>query len=176
MGLALLREGLRVKRQLSDAVGVAAALELVAVVEADRGDAAFAAPLLFSAGQWWEPVGGDLLFGFEPLVRWHAQAEAGVREVLSGAELHAAQQLARRFALADAVRYALREPAQDGWQQLTPRECEVARLVAQGLSNRQIAEQLVISKRTSDSHVEHILAKLGFSSRAQIAVWVAEQV
>lgn len=176
VGLALLREGLRVKRQLSDAVGVAAALELVAVVEADRGDAAFAAPLLFSAGQWWEPVGGDLLFGFEPLVRWHAQAEAGVREVLSGAELHAAQQLARRFALADAVRYALREPAQDGWQQLTPRECEVARLVAQGLSNRQIAEQLVISKRTSDSHVEHILAKLGFSSRAQIAVWVAEQV
>ncbi|MFD0491878.1 LuxR C-terminal-related transcriptional regulator [Saccharopolyspora spinosporotrichia] len=59
--------------------------------------------------------------------------------------------------------------------QLTRREREVADLVARGLSNRQIAQQLVIAKRTSDSHIEHILTKLGFSSRAQIAAWVAEQ-
>lgn len=52
---------------------------------------------------------------------------------------------------------------------LTGREREVAGLVAQGLTNREIAERLVISKRTADAHVEHILSKLGCSGRAEIA-------
>ena len=56
---------------------------------------------------------------------------------------------------------------------LTNRELQVAHLVAQGMSNRQIAEKLIISKRTADSHLEHILTKLGFISRAQIAAWAA---
>jgi len=56
---------------------------------------------------------------------------------------------------------------------LTPREEEVARLVPQGLSNREIGRTLVISERTVDAHVQHILNKLGFNSRAQIAAWVA---
>jgi predicted ATPase/DNA-binding NarL/FixJ family response regulator len=55
------------------------------------------------------------------------------------------------------------------WDVLTPREREVAALVAQGLTNRSIATRLVVSKRTIDAHVEHILAKLGFSSRVQVA-------
>jgi DNA-binding CsgD family transcriptional regulator len=53
---------------------------------------------------------------------------------------------------------------------LTPREREVAELVAAGLSNRQIAERLVISERTAEAHVEHIRAKLECRSRAQVAV------
>lgn len=57
---------------------------------------------------------------------------------------------------------------------LTPREQEVAALVAQGLSNREIAAQLGISERTVDSHVIHILNRLGFRSRAQVAAWVTE--
>ncbi len=56
---------------------------------------------------------------------------------------------------------------------LTPREGEVAGLVAQGLANREIGKTLVISERTVDAHVLHILNKLGFNSRAQIAAWVA---
>ena len=56
---------------------------------------------------------------------------------------------------------------------LTPREREVARFVAQGLSNREIGKTLVISERTVDAHVQHILNKLGFNSRAQIAAWIA---
>ncbi|WP_263399636.1 LuxR C-terminal-related transcriptional regulator [Saccharopolyspora pogona] len=57
---------------------------------------------------------------------------------------------------------------------LTKREQEVANLVAQGMSNKQIAETLVISQRTAETHVEHILTKLGFTSRSQIAALVAQ--
>lgn len=54
---------------------------------------------------------------------------------------------------------------------LTGRELEVARLVATGMSNRAIAENLVISPRTVDGHVERMLGKLGFSSRTGVASW-----
>lgn len=56
---------------------------------------------------------------------------------------------------------------------LSPREAEVASLVAEGLTNRQIAERLVISERTAQNHVQHILTKLGFTTRSQIAAWSA---
>lgn len=55
---------------------------------------------------------------------------------------------------------------------LTRREREVAGLIAQGASNKEIASTLVIAQRTAQSHVENILTKLGFSSRAQVAAWV----
>jgi len=58
---------------------------------------------------------------------------------------------------------------------LSPREREVARLVANGLSNREIAAALVISERTASNHVQHILGKLGFANRAQVAAWAARQ-
>ncbi len=57
---------------------------------------------------------------------------------------------------------------------LTVREREVAVLLGQGSSNRQIAETLVVSERTAEAHVTHILTKLGLHSRAQIAVWAAQ--
>jgi DNA-binding CsgD family transcriptional regulator len=57
---------------------------------------------------------------------------------------------------------------------LTPREREVALLVAQGLTNREIASTLVLSERTADNHVQHILGKLGLANRSQIAVWVTK--
>jgi DNA-binding NarL/FixJ family response regulator len=56
---------------------------------------------------------------------------------------------------------------------LSPREAEVAALVAEGLTNRQIAERLVLSERTAQNHVQHILTKLGFTTRSQIAAWSA---
>jgi non-specific serine/threonine protein kinase len=55
---------------------------------------------------------------------------------------------------------------------LTQRELEVARLVADGLTNRQIAEQLVIAEGTAERHVGNILAKLDMTTRAQVAAWV----
>ncbi|MFF5768741.1 response regulator transcription factor [Streptomyces tanashiensis] len=58
---------------------------------------------------------------------------------------------------------------------LTARLQRVAGLVARGLSNRKIAEDLVLSLRTVEGPVDHILTKLGFTSRAQIATWAARQ-
>jgi len=55
---------------------------------------------------------------------------------------------------------------------LSRREHEIARLVAQGLTNRQIAAEAHIAERTAENHVQHILTKLGFSTRTQIATWV----
>ena len=54
---------------------------------------------------------------------------------------------------------------------LSPRERQIAALVADGLSNREIATTLIISERTAQNHVQHILGKLGFANRAQIAAW-----
>jgi Predicted hydrolases or acyltransferases (alpha/beta hydrolase superfamily) len=78
-------------------------------------------------------------------------------------------------ALVDAVRHGLGlTPLSRRFSQtLTPRQREVAALVSQGLSNRQIAERLVITERSAESHVERIRARLGFRSRAQIAAWHA---
>jgi len=58
---------------------------------------------------------------------------------------------------------------------LTDREHEVATWVAQGLSNPQIARRLSLSSRTVDKHVEHVMAKLGASSRTQVVAWVVRQ-
>ena len=72
-------------------------------------------------------------------------------------------------------RYGIRRGARNrhrreraGWESLTPSEARVARLVAEGLANREVAERLVLSVRTVESHVSHVLAKLGMRSRVDI--------
>jgi DNA-binding CsgD family transcriptional regulator len=70
------------------------------------------------------------------------------------------------------------EPATDAPsspKQLTRRELEIARLVARGLTNREISTRLTLSVRTAESHVEQIRTKLGFRTRAQIAAWITER-
>jgi DNA-binding CsgD family transcriptional regulator len=67
-----------------------------------------------------------------------------------------------------------RRAAAEKFGGLTQREREVALLIAQGMSNREIADQLVLSERTVESHVANILFKLGFASRTQVAAWVVE--
>jgi non-specific serine/threonine protein kinase len=82
----------------------------------------------------------------------------------------------RRLAPEEAVELALRsEPGEARGpgprQTLTPREAEVATLVARGLTNREIAAQLFLSVRTVEVHVDHILSKLGYHTRTQLAAW-----
>jgi DNA-binding CsgD family transcriptional regulator len=67
-----------------------------------------------------------------------------------------------------------RQRPQQGWESLTPTEGTVADLVAEGLSNPQIAERLFVSRRTVQTHVAHIFTKLDIGSRAQLAALVAE--
>ena len=92
-------------------------------------------------------------------------------------EFAAGKHLTRETAVAAALgepaqaTAAPREDARPGV--LAKREFDVARLIADGLSNKQIGARLFISERTVDSHVRSILNKLGFSSRAQIAGWMA---
>jgi non-specific serine/threonine protein kinase len=81
---------------------------------------------------------------------------------------------ASALAAAGSGRVATVATASSG-NQLSPREREVAALLAQGLTNRSIAEQLVITEWTADSHVRHILSKLKLRSRAQVAAWAVEQ-
>ena len=71
--------------------------------------------------------------------------------------------------------FAARAPVDPPGGILTAREREIARLVALGMTNKEIAAALTISPKTVAAHVEHILAKLGFSRRAQIATWAATQ-
>ncbi|MDX6328440.1 MAG: hypothetical protein QOI83_823, partial [Streptomycetaceae bacterium] len=116
------------------------------------------------------------------LLRQHDRSESAARAALGsdtyerlfglGAQLPLDRAVALVLADADTPTHlAERDPGHrpGGPDGLTRREREVATLVVQGLSNREIAERLVISKRTADAHVEHILAKLGATSRTQIA-------
>jgi DNA-binding NarL/FixJ family response regulator len=84
----------------------------------------------------------------------------------------------------DVLTYALQQPSEKPPAKppapaaseappLTPREWQVARLIARGRSNKEIAAELVISLRTAENHVEHILTKLSFTSRAQVAAWAS---
>ena len=85
----------------------------------------------------------------------------------------------RQMSLAEAVAYALADEPEEAGRggprpTLTKRELEVATLVARGLTNRSIASQLYLSVRTVDTHVDHVLTKLGFSTRTQLAAWAYE--
>ena len=82
---------------------------------------------------------------------------------------------ARTCALSTDAQGAVEAPAADPLRPLTRRQREVARLVAEGRSNRDIAATLVVSERTAEYHVQQILNTLGFGSRAQIAAWYAQR-
>jgi non-specific serine/threonine protein kinase len=92
-------------------------------------------------------------------------------------------QAGRALSMDRAIRYALETetgppdagPSRVHAGVLTERELEVARAVARGLTNRAIGAELVISKKTVDAHLRHVLRKLGATRRSQIAQWVTEQ-
>jgi DNA-binding CsgD family transcriptional regulator len=90
-----------------------------------------------------------------------------------------AAEAGERLDRAAAIRLALGEPAEvsvapsSATSPLGKREAQVARLVAEGLSNKRIGAGLFISEHTVDSHIRHIMNKLGVNSRAEIAAWTA---
>ncbi|CAA9454477.1 MAG: hypothetical protein AVDCRST_MAG01-01-4997 [uncultured Rubrobacteraceae bacterium] len=97
-----------------------------------------------------------------------------VREGESPLDSELAARLLRRLAAGEGAKGPRRPAGDPSSGQLTPRELEVLRLMKRGLTNRQIAEELVISLGTAKNHVEHIIAKLGTSDRTQAVVKALE--
>ena len=174
----------RVKQETGDVAGLACGLELLGWLAARAGSHQRAAWLLGAADARWERAGwrfAGLPFFEQARARTMARCAGAL-----GAERFA-ELLTRgaRQPLATTIAFALdetRDPGDDGDApatlagRLTAREREIAVLVADGLTNRQVAEKLFISRRTVDAHLEHIFGKLEITSRVMLAIHAREEI
>jgi predicted ATPase/DNA-binding CsgD family transcriptional regulator len=179
---ATLDGALELFRPFDQSTFVGMTLEAKACLVAARGRTHLAARLFGACQALWS---GGPPFPRRISDRVSAASRAEVRVALGPAgfeaECAAGAKLSRSAAIATAL--AAEDPGEYGSGEdahrrragtvLTTREQQVAELVAEGFSNRAIAERLVIAPRTAEAHVEHIRTKLGFRSRTQIAAWIA---
>src|ERR1700686_1232656 len=171
------QEGLGVAHQIDDRVAQYYLLDVLGCNAASSGQARLAARLLGAGDSIRTGIGASVMPVFIPLL---AQAEASAIAALGPSTFEAEFKAGKRLSRDAATELALGDGAPDaavasdaaGAGVLGKREVEVARLVADGLSNKQIGARLFISERTVESHVRGILNKLGFNSRAQIAGWI----
>ena len=174
----LFAEALPIARMIDDRVSQFHLLDASACILAGSGQARLAAQLLGAGATVGAGAGARLMPFLAPHV---AQAETAAIAALGRPRFDAAFLAGSRLDRDAAVRLALGEsgeavvtaPERAGAGLLSKREEEVARLVADGLSNKEIGARLFISEHTVDSHVRAILNKLGFDSRARIAAWVS---
>ena len=172
------REVLRLKEPFGDRMGMAMSVEVVAWAESEAGRSTEAARLLGAVQAALDSIGASL---FGHLHDDHDHCLARTREALGDTAFGRAYEEGTALRFEDAVGLALgrRTPAAGGTHvdevRLTRRENEIAALVAEGLTNREIAERLVMARRTAEGHVAHILGKLGYTSRTQLAAWVADR-
>jgi DNA-binding CsgD family transcriptional regulator len=170
-----LRKALKIAHAFADRFGMTCYLEVLACVLADQGELRDAAKIQgFVRGF----MPGILSFLAPDSQRLRQQLVSGLgEEILSqlmgwGADASTTQIL--ELALGERVEAPPKDAkAEPLSSPLTPREEEVAQLIAQGLSNQDIASRFVLSRRTVEGHVQKILVKLGFVSRTQIAYWSA---
>ena len=170
-------------------MGPAFCVEVLAWIAASRHQYERSAVLLGAAVGLWQSMGVSL-DSCRAMAGHHRDCERQARQALGETAFQGAYYRGLDLPAEDAVGYALQQsspgkpsaPAAPGTPAraapgpvaaLSPRELQVARLVAGGRSNKEIAAELVISQRTAEGHVERILTKLGFTSRAQVAAWVA---
>ena len=174
----LYTEALRIAQQIDDRVAEYSSLDALGCHAASSGQARLAAQLLGAAETVRTGAGASVIAIHAPLL---ANAKQSAIAALGASRFESEFKAGTRLSRRAAIALALGEPAhlatagsnQEGAGPLGKREAEVARLVADGLSNKQIGARLFISERTVDSHVRSILNKLGFNSRAQIAAWMA---
>jgi non-specific serine/threonine protein kinase len=158
--------------ELGDTRGCTYALEALGCIAAAEGYARRAARLFGAAQALREPL-GDFMSATLQAARERALQMARVQ--LGERGFAAASAAGRNMSLDDAVVLARgEEPTDTPPSGLTARERDVARLVAKGRSNREIAEALVLTERTTESHLTHIFGKLGLHSRTQLAAWALE--
>ncbi|TQM26412.1 protein kinase domain-containing protein [Nocardia bhagyanarayanae] len=172
----LLAESLRVSRTVNDRTDASMCLRVSAWIAAEEDNAERAVVLMAAAEQIGRSVGTSSMW-FPELLVYEEECERRTREALSERTYTAAQREGAALGFDAAIAYALGENAPSApdvaGRKLTKREREVAELIAEGLTNREIATRLVISPRTAQGHVEHLLTKLGFTSRTQVAAWIA---
>jgi predicted ATPase/DNA-binding SARP family transcriptional activator/DNA-binding CsgD family transcriptional regulator len=181
----LLKESLKIDVELGSKIDLAEDLECLAEVAGMLGQLLRAARIWGMAGAlredigvWWGPT--------ERLL--HEPRLAAARARLDEIVWETAFVEGRDMGLEQAVEYALSEeeaatpmphvpeqPLDNKVPTLTRREEEIAALVARGMTNRQIASELMISEHTAATHLRRMLKKLGLQSRAQIGSWLAEQ-
>jgi non-specific serine/threonine protein kinase len=175
-----LREAVRLQNRLGHRWGIASSFEGLALVASSSGRLERAAMLLGASTALWQELGNELMPAWVPRRR---RCEAAARAGLGEERYHSSLEQGLALGLDRAVGFALEdepptaprasEPDEKHSFELTARELEVARLVADGLSNPAIATQLFLSRATVKSHVSHILQKLALDSRVQLAGWVA---
>jgi predicted ATPase/DNA-binding CsgD family transcriptional regulator len=173
-----LAEALRIAYQIDDRLALYYVLDVLGCHAASSRETRLAAQLLGAAETIRTGTGAGIIPFVAPLI---AEAEASAIGALGTSKFEAEFNAGKRLSRDAAVELALGESAQVAAPTacvasagvLGRREEEVARLVAEGLSNKQIGARLLISERTVDTHVRNILNKLGFSSRVQIAGWMA---
>jgi predicted ATPase/DNA-binding NarL/FixJ family response regulator len=181
--VALVEASLRLNRPPGsiDRYGAVHGIEVMAGAVASLRQYRRAATLLGAADALWAQMGASVTT-FNHLVGPHETARRQALAGLTDSTFAEAFAHGRAMSYDDAIAYALNEnrrptspPPAERSTPLTRRERQVADLLTQGLSNKEIASTLVISQRTAESHVENILAKLGFASRSQAAAWAAAQ-
>lgn len=173
-------ESLRLMRTVDDRSGVALCVEALSWASAGT-DPEHTARLAGAADAVWHsipaaPPGLVTAFRdrFTQPARDALDAEGWTRRFTEGAALDRVQATALALGERRGAAEASAPQARPS-HPLTPRQREVADLVSEGLTDRQIAERLVISPRTAESHVEQILTRLALRSRAGIAAWAARQ-
>lgn len=177
---SLLRQALSLTQELENLSGLAQVEEALASVAALDQDYTRAAMLLGAARSIWDAAGANAA-EFPPLIRRRSEIEELSKRLLGPRAYGTAFRQGRSFGIDEGIAYALgapllKRPVSRGAgpaTELSARESQVVSLVGQGLSDREIAEKLVISTRTAEGHVARSLAKLGFTSRAQLAAWTA---
>jgi predicted ATPase/DNA-binding NarL/FixJ family response regulator len=170
-------EALRVARQVDNRLAQYYGLAALGWHAATSAQARVAAQLLGAAEAVGTRAGADIM---GPSVPFLARAKESAIGALGASKFEAEFKAGNRLSRDAAVRLALgeSEPVQGTTERieagpLARREVEVARLVAEGLSNKQIGARLLISEPTVATHIRSIMNKLGFNSRAQIAGWMA---
>ncbi|TJZ75985.1 LuxR family transcriptional regulator [Rhodococcus oryzae] len=175
----LTAQALRLSRKINDPAMTGWCLESLAWKERREGKPTRAAVLMGAAEALAKAVGSESVT-LTYLQGHHDECERLTRDALGTRAYGEAFRTGTEMSVDDAVAYALGDRQTDKPRAtpaaplLTRREAEVADLVAEGLTNKEIAATLVISPRTAQGHVEHVLSKLGFTSRTQIAAWIAE--
>ena len=170
----LIQTALRLNSEFNSPVTASFILQSLAWIVADV-DAERATVLMGATDTIW-PAASSATSVSPDMSPLHRECEQTARRALGNQKFTTAFRRGQSMSMDAALTFAFGKgsattvtgPA----EVLTNRERQVADLVAQGLSNKQIAAKLVISQRTAQGHVEHILTKLGFSSRVQIAAWV----